>query len=259
MVNCFHCGDPCLDVEIKHEEKSFCCHGCKTVYDILHDNDLGYYYDLEKTPGISPKEVAGKFDFLDNKSIVDKLLEFDSNSTQIVSFVIPSIHCSSCIWILENLKKLNPSVLSSMVNFPEKSVTITFSSATTSLKEIVTLLSRIGYEPYISLEDSGKKEKFVDRTLTYKLGIAGFAFGNVMFLSLPEYFENTEFWLERFSPVFRWMMFAFSLPVMFYSGSGYFTAAYKGLRAGVLNIDVPIAIGLIVLFHVCFRKIKIVS
>ena len=248
MKNCFHCGDPCLDIEIKHDMKSFCCHGCKTVYDILNDNDLAYYYDLEKTPGISPKEIVGKYDFLDNQSIVDKLLEFDSNSTQIVSFVIPSIHCSSCIWILENLNKLNSAVLSSVVNFPEKSVRITYSSNKVLLKELVILLSRIGYEPYISLEDSGKKEKFVDRSLTYKLGIAGFAFGNVMFLSFPEYFENTEFWLERFAPLFRWMMFAFSLPVIFYSGSGYFIAAYKGLRAGILNIDVPIALGLIVLF-----------
>ncbi len=248
MKNCFHCGDPCLDIEIKHDMKSFCCHGCKTVYDILNDNDLAYYYDLEKTPGISPKEIVGKYDFLDNQSIVDKLLEFDSNSTQIVSFVIPSIHCSSCIWILENLNKLNSAVLSSVVNFPEKSVRITYSSDKVLLKELVILLSRIGYEPYISLEDSGKKEKHVDRSLTYKLGIAGFAFGNVMFLSFPEYFENTEFWLERFAPLFRWMMFAFSLPVIFYSGSGYFIAAYKGLRAGILNIDVPIALGLIVLF-----------
>ena len=248
MKNCFHCGDPCLDIEIKHDMKSFCCHGCKTVYDILNDNDLAYYYDLEKTPGISPKEIVGKYDFLDNQSIVDKLVEFDSNSTQIVSFVIPSIHCSSCIWILENLNKLNSAVLSSVVNFPEKSVRITYSSDKVLLKELVILLSRIGYEPYISLEDSGKKEKHVDRSLTYKLGIAGFAFGNVMFLSFPEYFENTEFWLERFAPLFRWMMFAFSLPVIFYSGSGYFIAAYKGLRAGILNIDVPIALGLIVLF-----------
>ncbi len=248
MKNCFHCGDPCLDIEIKHDLKSFCCHGCKTVYDILNDNDLAYYYDLEKTPGISPKEIVGKYDFLDNQSIVDKLLEFDSNSTQIVSFVIPSIHCSSCIWILENLNKLNSAVVSSVVNFPEKSVRITYSSDKVLLKELVVLLSRIGYEPYISLEDSGKKEKHVDRSLTYKLGIAGFAFGNVMFLSFPEYFENTEFWLERFAPLFRWMMFAFSLPVIFYSGSGYFIAAYKGLRAGILNIDVPIALGLIVLF-----------
>ncbi len=247
MVNCFHCGDPCLDVEILIEEKSFCCHGCKIVYDILHDNDLGYYYDLQKSPGISPKNITGKYDFLDNKSIAEKLLEFNEGGTQIVSFLCPTIHCSSCIWILENLNKLNPAIKSSLVNFPEKSVRISFSEEI-SLKDLVNLLSRIGYEPYISLENVERKQKFIDRSLTYKLGIAGFAFGNVMFLSFPEYFEHTEFWLERFKIVFRWLMFAFSIPVVFYSASGYFIAAYKGLRAKILNIDFPIALGIIVLF-----------
>lgn len=248
MVNCFHCGDACLDVEITHEDKSFCCHGCKTVYDILHDNDLSYYYDLQKSPGISPQEIAGKYDFLDNEAIVEKLLEFNDGNMQIVSFVIPSIHCSSCIWILENLNKLNPSVKSSQVNFPEKTVRISFMAEENSLKNLVILLSRIGYEPYISLDDSNKKEKNVDRSLIYKLAVAGFAFGNIMFLSLPEYFENSEFWLDQFKPFFRWIMFAFSLPVVFYSASGYFTSAYKGLRSKMLNIDVPIALGVAVLF-----------
>ncbi len=248
MVNCFHCGDPCLDIEIKQEEKSFCCHGCKTVYDILHDNDLSYYYDLEKTPGISPKEIAGKYDFLDNVSIVEKLLEFNDGNTQIVSFLIPSIHCSSCIWILENLNKLHPAVKASQVNFPEKTVRITYTAEESSLKELVTLLGRIGYEPYISLNDTEKKEKDVNRSLIYKVGIAGFAFGNVMFLSFPEYFEHSEFWLDQFKPFFRWLMFAFSLPVVFYSANGYFTSAYKGLRSKILNIDVPIALGIAVLF-----------
>lgn len=248
MTNCFHCGDPCLDVEIIHQEKHFCCHGCKTVYEILHENDLSYYYDLEKTPGISPKEIAGKYDFLDNQAIVEKLLEFNDGNTQIVSFLIPSIHCSSCIWILENLNKLNPAVKASQVNFPEKTVRITFASAEYTLKQLVELLSRIGYEPYISLDDSEKKEKNRNRSLIYKLGIAGFAFGNIMFLSFPEYFEHSEFWLDQFKPFFRWLMFAFSLPVVFYSGSGYFTSAYKGLRSKILNIDVPIALGISVLF-----------
>ncbi|WP_026452355.1 heavy metal translocating P-type ATPase [Aequorivita capsosiphonis] len=255
MVNCFHCGDACLDVEITHDDKSFCCHGCKTVYDILHYNDLSYYYDLEKTPGTSPLEIAGKYDFLDNEAIVEKLLEFNDGKMQIVSFVIPSIHCSSCIWILENLNKLNPSVKTSQVNFPEKTVRITFTTETlgtdkqeNTLKNLVILLSRIGYEPYISLDDSNKKEKDVNRSLIYKLTIAGFAFGNIMFLSLPEYFEDSEFWLDQFKPFFRWLMFAFSLPVVFYSASGYFTSAYKGLRSKILNIDVPIALGVAVLF-----------
>src|SRR5690554_2043147 len=248
MVNCFHCGDECRDDVITHDEKSFCCHGCKTVYDILHDSDLGYYYDIEKNPGISPNEIAGKFDFLDNQTIVEKLLEFNDGKMQIVSFVIPSIHCSSCIWILENLNKLSPSVTSSQVNFPEKTVRISFSSGEDALKNLVVLLSRIGYEPYISLDDSDKKDKNVDRSLIFKLTVAGFAFGNIMFLSLPEYFEGSEFWLDKFKPFFRWLMFAFSLPVVFYSASGYFISAYKGLRSKILNIDVPIALGVAVLF-----------
>lgn len=247
MKSCFHCGDDCI-IEIVHQKKSFCCHGCKTVYDILNDNDLGYYYDLEHTPGVSPTDFFNKFDFLENPSIVEKLLDFNDGTIQIASFLVPTIHCSSCIWVLENLHKLNLAVRTSQVNFPEKTVRITFSSEELSIKDLVHLLSRIGYEPYISLEDSTKEKKHKDRSLIYKLGIAGFAFGNVMFLSFPEYFEVNEFWLERFKNIFRWLMFAFSVPVVFYSGKDYFISAIKGLRSSFLNIDVPIALGISVLF-----------
>ncbi|WP_271855103.1 heavy metal translocating P-type ATPase [Patiriisocius marinus] len=248
MSTCFHCGDECRTTVISHQDKTFCCHGCKTVFDILNDNDLSYYYDLERTPGTTPLEQEGKFDFLENEQIVAKLLEFDEQDTQVVSLLIPSIHCSSCIWVLENLNKLNPAVKTAQVNFPKKIVRITYSSEILSLQDLVILLSRIGYEPYISLDDASEKKSNIDRSLIYKLGLAGFAFGNIMFLSFPEYFEVNEFWLEKFKHVFRWLMFCFALPVAFYSGRDYFISAYKGLRSNILNIDVPIAIGISVLF-----------
>lgn len=248
IESCSHCGEPCKDATILFEEKAFCCAGCRTVFEILHNSDLSYYYKLERTPGVSPSNFDHKFDFLDNDQIADKLLEFKDGSTQVVSFLIPSIHCSSCIWVLENLNKLNPGVKASQVNFPEKTIRITFDSDEMDLKELVFLLCRIGYEPYISLEDAGKKSKPVDRSLLYKLGVAGFAFGNVMFLSFPEYFEVGEFWLDKFKYVFRWLVLAFSLPVIFYAAQDYFISAYKGLRSRFLNIDVPIALGILVLF-----------
>jgi Cu+-exporting ATPase len=248
MEHCAHCGDSCKEETIYHKELPFCCNGCKTVYELLHENDLSYYYELEQTPGVSPREFEHKFDFLDNETIVDKLLEFKDGHTSVVSFLIPSIHCSSCIWVLENLNKLQPAVNSSQVNFPEKTIRITFNSERVHLKELVKLLSRIGYEPYISLEDSDKKKRTINRSLIYKLAVAGFAFGNVMFLSFPEYFEVDEFWLERFAPVFRWLMFAYSIPVVFYAAQDYFISAFKGLRSKILNIDVPIALGILVLF-----------
>ncbi len=203
---------------------------------------------MQAAPGAIPEEIKGKYDYLENQSIVEKLVEFDDGNLQIVNLYIPHMHCSSCIWILENLHKLQPHIKSAQVNFPKKTVRITYKTSEFSLKDTVVLLNSIGYEPYISLNDVDKGKKEVDRSLIYKLGVAGFAFGNVMFLSFPEYFEVSEFWLEQYKYLFRWLMFAFSLPVVFYSGQEFFVSAYKGLRSKMLNIDVPIALGILVLF-----------
>ncbi|MEM6684523.1 MAG: heavy metal translocating P-type ATPase metal-binding domain-containing protein [Bacteroidota bacterium] len=245
---CFHCGDVCDSEIVQYDAKSFCCHGCKTVYELFTENDLACYYDLESTPGATPKEIAGKYDFLTQQNIIDKLLEFNDDNRQIVTLYIPHIHCSSCIWILENLHKLNPEIIASQVNFGKKTVRVTYNANTFSLKETVVLLSKIGYEPYISLEDYSTGKSKINRTLIYKLGIAGFVFGNVMFLSFPEYFQVSGFWIEQYKTLFRWLMFAFSLPVVFYAAQDYFISAYKGVRAKLLNIDVPIALGILVLF-----------
>ena len=245
---CYHCGDLCNEYEIVTDNKSFCCNGCKTVYEIFSENDLTCYYDLQTSPGSTPNIISGKYDFLDNTEITKKLLEFDDENYQIITLYIPTIHCSSCIWVLENLHKLQPFVTASQVNFPKKTVRITYKSKDISLKQLVLLLSSIGYEPYISLEDYTSGKKAIDRQLIYKLGVAGFAFGNIMFLSFPEYFEVNEIWLDNYKYIFRWLMFFFSLPVVFYSGWDYFVSAYKGIRTKMLNIDVPIALGISVLF-----------
>ncbi len=249
-TNCYHCGLDCKESEIIHfQEKAFCCNGCKTVFEIFNENDLTSYYDIESAPGKIPEEAKGKYDYLENEKIVSKLLEFDDEETSIITLLIPHIHCSSCIWILENLQKLNPNINSSLVNFPKKTVRIIFNKTKTSLKEIILLLSSIGYEPYISLEDSeSSKNKSLDRSLLYKIAIAGFAFGNSMFLSFPEYFEVDEYWLDQYKILFRWMLFAFSLPVVFYAAIDYFVSAIKGLSKRILNIDVPISLGIAVLF-----------
>ena len=203
---------------------------------------------MEAAPGAAPSKLEGKYDFLSNEKIVEKLLEFSDDHLQIVSLYIPHIHCSSCIWILENLNKLRPDISASQVDFPKKTIRVTYNSEKISLKELVIFLSSIGYEPYISLEDSDGGAKKINRSIIYKLGVAGFAFGNVMFLSFPEYFEVNEFWLDQYKGLFRWLMFGFSLPVVFYVARDYFISAYKGLRAGILNIDVPLALGVVVLF-----------
>ncbi|WP_396146859.1 heavy metal translocating P-type ATPase [Flavobacterium sp.] len=247
--NCFHCGkEYTTKEEIQFDEKSFCCVGCKTVYEIFSQNDLTCYYDFQSAPGATPQEINGKYDFLDDEKIQSKLLEFQENRTYIVSLYIPHIHCSSCIWILENLQKLQKEISTSQVNFTQKKVRITYNSEQTNLKDIVYLLSSIGYEPYISLENYETDTKQIDRSLIYKLGIAFFCFGNIMLLSFPEYFEVDEFWINKYRNFFRTLILFLSLPSFLYSASGYYISAYKSIKSKMLNIDIPIALGIIVMF-----------
>jgi hypothetical protein len=61
VENCYHCGDNCENDSIKIEDKFFCCNGCKSVYEILNQNNLGQYYKIEATPGVKKhQQNAGR-------------------------------------------------------------------------------------------------------------------------------------------------------------------------------------------------------
>jgi P-type Cu+ transporter len=249
IVPCYHCGKEVSPKDtILFDDKDFCCRGCQTVYEIFQQNDLGCYYDYASTPGITPPEIQGKYDFLEHEEIISKLLEFQEAQLHVVSWHIPAIHCSSCIWILENLQKLNSGVITSQVNFPQKKIRITYHPEQTNLKQLAYLLSSIGYEPYISLENLDKPKTHILKELLYKIGVAFFSFGNIMLLSFPEYFEVNEFWINQYKGFFRWLIFGLSLPPFIYSASGYYISAFKSIKSGFLNIDVPIALGIVVMF-----------
>ncbi len=247
-TNCYHCGDSCKDATIRSSNKTFCCIGCRTVFELLNESNLENYYKLDTAPGQVPESVGAKYAYLDNEEIASALYEFKDASVGIVNLFIPNIHCSSCIWVLENLHKLNDKISISQVDFPKKELRISFYYQEISIRQLVELLSAIGYPPHISLEDSDQKKPKVDRSLLYKLGVSGFAFGNIMLLSFPEYFQTEGYWIEKYRPLFRALIFATILPVVFYAASDYFISAYKGLKHRLVNIDVPIALGILVLF-----------
>ncbi|RMD48313.1 MAG: HAD family hydrolase [Ignavibacteria bacterium] len=246
-VICYHCGDECNDDSIRIDDKYFCCNGCKTVYEILSENDLCDYYQLESNPGIKKDQsIVRNFDFLDDPSFSQNFIEFTSETITSVEFTIPQMHCSSCIWILENLNRLNNNILSSRVDFLKKKLNVKYNS-NLKLSELALLLDSLGYTPDLSLED-GKKKKQLDKQLYYQIGIAGFAFGNIMLLSFPEYLSlgsTVEPWLRSW---FGYLSLILSIPVLLYSSKPYLVSAYKGLRNKIVNIDVPISIGVLTIF-----------
>ena len=247
---CFHCGENCPDKDIMLQDKIFCCQGCKMVYEILHQYDLCEYYDLNSKPGINQRiTVRGdKFAFLDDEKIAQQLYLYKDDKQTHVNFYIPQIHCSSCLWLLENLHKLEDGVQRVTVNFSKKEVLIIFSYPQTSLRRVAEILTAIGYEPYISLQDLQHKKPVTNRKLVYQLGIAGCCFGNIMLLSFPDYFAGAGGLEESFNRLFRYMNLVLALPVLFYSAQAFYKSAWSGLKHGFLNIDVPIVLAIFVTF-----------
>lgn len=247
---CYHCGEKC-DHSIIEDKKPFCCEGCRQVYLLLNENDLCNYYDLDKTPGIRAKGkfVSGRFDYLDDPGLQRKLTRFSDGKQTHVVFSLPQMHCASCIWLLENLNRIHPGIISSQANFQRKEVFIIFNQADTSIKKVVELLAFVGYEPYISLQDEEQKKPVsYNRKYIYRIGVAGFCFGNIMMLSFPEYFSSGNIEQKDLKAVFNFLNLGLSLPIIFFSASEFFVSAWKGLRQKWLNIDAPIALAILVAF-----------
>lgn len=251
---CYHCGDVCnKSLDIRSGDKVFCCTGCKTVYEILQENNLCKYYDLDSTPGISQKKLesaaSSRYSYLDDPKIAAQLTSYNDGKISVCNFVLPQVHCSSCIWLLEKLYKLNSGIIHSEVNFVQKAVTIKFNPNEISLRQVVELLTAVGYEPQISLDDIENKVKFrSNKSLYYKIGVAGFCFGNIMLLSFPEYLAPVGSLEHSFKQFFGLLNLVLGAPVLIYSASDYFRSAWNGIKQKSINIDFPIVLGLVVLF-----------
>ncbi len=259
-IACFHCGDDCPDNQITIEDKHFCCNGCKTVFEILQESDLCNYYDLNLHAGTSlkAKNFNGKYDYLIDEKIQSQLLDFQSETINKVTLYIPAIHCSSCVWLLENFNKIQKGVFTARLNFLKKELSISYNPQQVSLLSIVELLTTLGYEPNINLQSTEHQlvTNKIQRKLILQIGVVGFCLGNIMLLSFPEYFKfdlknSSDF---AFQKVFLYLNFFLALPVFFFGASDYLKGAILSLKenfkknTNILSVDIPIAMAITALF-----------
>ena len=248
-MSCYHCGDKIIGKPIVKDDKSFCCNGCLTVYEILDQNGLDQFYTFNEQSGVKPTNSGNnKFVALDVLEIFSDFVDFQNDEIYIVTFFLPAIHCSSCIYLLENLKKLDDQILKSESNFTARTLTLTVKKDR-KLSEIAALLESIGYKP--ELRKSKDNKSSYDKKLLLQLGFAGFAFGSVMLWTFPEYLGLDESF-ESFRNFSAYLSIGISIPVLLFSARSYLVSAYHAIRTRELNLDIPIALGILVLFFKSF-------
>lgn len=230
---CNYCGDPCLDDVISINGTNYCCYGCATLDDVVSKITT------------SEDQVRVEYKQFDLAEIFNQLVDFQNEKIYKVSVVLPSIHCSSCVELLEDLPTFNASILSSDVNFEQRRCTIV-AKKELKLSFLAQLLDDIGYPPQLSLGIKQKEEsKRNAKTALFKMAVAGFCFGNIMLYSMPHYLGLDILADPFFSRLFSVLSIVLTIPVVFYSGKEYLSSAYKALMASKTHINIPIAIGML--------------
>jgi Cu+-exporting ATPase len=248
---CFHCGEPCPDNRFARDDHTFCCQGCQFVHDLLAESGLAQFYDLSRHPGVKVRQSTKteKWAYLDEQALQQRLLDFTDGKVSRITLRIPAIHCVACVWLLENLFRLHPGIGKSQVNFPRREVAVSFAPGQIKLSELAALLASIGYEPQLTLGELEQKRRDPLRQRQWlQVGVAGFAFGNIMLISLPLYLGLDTLNGPLFQRVFGWLSLALAIPVLAYSASDYWKSAWLSIRQRVLTLDVPIALGLVALY-----------
>ena len=248
---CFHCGEPCPAGVFALDDKAFCCFGCQTVFSLLRENGLGQFYELNSAPGtrIRAASAAAKWAFLDDSAVAEKLLDYADATQAKVTLHLPAIHCVACVWLLENLFKLHPGVGHSQVNFSRREAAITFARDKIKFSELAALLASIGYEPELTFGETEKARPSPWRKKAWlQIGVAGFAFGNIMLMSLPFYFGLDSFNGPWFRLIAGWLGLAFALPVVTFSAADFWRAAWLSFRQRTITLEIPIVLGLAAIY-----------
>ncbi|OJF92756.1 cation-translocating P-type ATPase [Pararhizobium antarcticum] len=185
----------------------------------------GLAIDIEaaKTAGPSADEIL-----FAAKTLGDGTLQTDLS--------IPSMHCAACMRAIETGLSSLPNVISARVNLSTKRVTVKWTG--NEAPAFLSRLQSLGYPAHLTDEFVSGKDKTLSELLL-AVGIAGFATGNIMLLSVSVW-SGAE---GATRDLFHWVSALIAIPVIVFAGRIYFRSAWNALRHGRMNMDVPIAIG----------------
>jgi Cu2+-exporting ATPase len=159
-----------------------------------------------------------------------------------MDLAVEGVHCGACIARIETAMKKLPGVTEARLNFTNRRLHVAWADDKLKPAEILSTLERIGYRghPFVPLR-AEQEEAAEARRLTRYLAVAGFAAMNVMLLSVSVWAGSDMTPSTR--DFFHWASALIVLPAAAYAGQPFFKSAWRALKSGTLNMDVPISVG----------------
>jgi Cu2+-exporting ATPase len=237
---CIHCGNP-LGRFWQVNDGPFCCRGCKGVYEMIHQESLERFYDL-KPGAVAPAPVLrpDTFAWLDRMLTEREQSAAPAGPLQL-DLDIQGVHCAACVWLIEELFRRREAGVQLRINPTLGKVELTWDPSRGDLREFLAEIEKFGYR--LGPASSGARRS--SRSLLMRMAISIAMALNVMMFSLSFYFGLDDGPLYMF---FGWLSQAMATVSLLAGGGVFLKGAAAGLRRGVLHLDVPISLGMVLAY-----------
>jgi len=237
---CRHCG---LPVPVDAKASSFCCPGCQAAYALITQLGLDSYYHRRTLDpslrNLKPENAPAEID-------VSSYVRDAGDDTLNVSLMIDGLHCAACVWLIESVLKRQQGVVVARVNMTTRRLRLSWRAEEADPSVLVGAVTRLGYR-VVPFDPEHMKSSSVqqERELLRALSVAGFAFGNVMLLSIAVWAGHAEGMGPATRSLLHWVSALIALPAIVFAGQTFFRSAIAAVRQARTNMDVPISIGVI--------------
>jgi len=231
---CLHCGNELGRFWVAGDGP-FCCRGCRTVYEMIHQESLERFYDLKPDATVpAPSLGPDSYDWVDQA-----LTQHENGGALSMNLDIQGVHCAACVWLIGELFKRHEAGIQIRINPAVGKVELIWDPDRGDLKDFLGEIEKFGYR----LGPARKGDRRQSRALLMRMAIAISMAMNVMMFSLAYYFglAPADGNLYQF---FGWLSLALASVAMVAGGGVFFRGAVQGLRRRVLHLDVPISLGM---------------
>jgi Cu2+-exporting ATPase len=243
---CAHCGLPVpeglLDDQV---EQQFCCTGCRTTFNILHDHNLTTYYAFAERRATPVRASGRNYEEFDHPTFAQLYVTRSGEACSRTELYLEGVHCASCVWLVERMPLLQSGVVRAELDMRRSLAVVEWDANATPLSAIARSLDALGYPPHpfrgVARAAMRRRE---DRAMLVRIGIAGAIAINVMLAALALYAGEVSGMETRFTEFFRWVSFAITVPAFVWPGRVFFAGAWASVRTKALHMDLPIAIAL---------------
>ncbi len=251
---CFHCGDP-VPPGIQNEavidgvRRRMCCAGCEGVARTIVENGLGdYYRQRQELPGRPAAVVPDELCRYDLPAVQSTFVEATELHSKEASLLLEGVTCAACTWLIERRLARVPGVESAAVNYATGRVRVKWDERRVRLSDILRAVTEIGYRacPFDARSSEALERRERRRHLA-RLFVAGLGMAQVMMYAVPAYIADGDMSAD-IEQLLRIASLVLTLPVVLWAAVPFYRGAWRGIAAGQIGMDVPVAIAIVIAF-----------